>query len=137
MKPVTLPSDHYAAAWKTEGVVKPVEEVNELGRRFAAAPAAEKGDLLLEICQSFHPYLMKYLVMICRGHIPIVGVGKHPAYINKDVKPFLMFFLPKGERPNSKSLAKAARTLHLAFMHQKGVEMRTEEIGLRFFFRVN
>jgi hypothetical protein len=109
-------------------VAKPLEEVNDLGRRFASAPAAEKGDLLLEICQCFHPYLMKYLVMICRGHIPIVGVGKHPAYINKDVQPFLMYFLEKGEPPNSKNLAKAARTLHLAFMHQQGVPMETEEI---------
>jgi hypothetical protein len=66
---------------------------------------------------------MKYLVMICRGRIPVMGHGPNPAYITKDVKPFLIYFLPKGEKPTSPNLAKVARHLHLAF---KGME--TEEI---------
>ena len=60
---------------------------------------SEKQDLLLDLCQCFHPYLMKYLVMICRGHVPIVGHGGNPHFINKDVRTFLMYFLPKGQRP--------------------------------------
>jgi hypothetical protein len=66
---------------------------------------------------------MKYLVMICRGRIPIVGVGGHPDHINKDVKPFLRYFLPKGQRPTGKALSQVAKHLHLAF---KGME--TEEV---------
>ena len=48
-----------------------------MGRRYAELPPGdqEKEDLLLELCQCFHPYLMKYLVMICRGHVPVVGQG--------------------------------------------------------------
>jgi hypothetical protein len=119
-----LPSGHYAATWKTEGVVKPLEEINDLGRRYAGlADGQEKENLLLEVCQCFHPYLMKYLVMICRGRIPVMGHGPNAAYINKDVKPFLIYFLRKGEKPTSPNLAKVARHLHLAF---KGME--TEEI---------
>ena len=95
-----MPSGHYAATWKTDGVVKPLEEISDLGRRYAGlADCQEKEDLLLEICQCFHPYLMKYLVMICRGRVPIVGHGSNPCYTNKDVKPFLLYFLPKGQKP--------------------------------------
>jgi hypothetical protein len=73
--------------------------------------------------QCFHPYLMKYLVMICRGHVPKAGHGSNPFFTNKDVLPFLMFFLPKGQKPGHGNLSKAAKTLHLAF---KGME--TEEV---------
>jgi hypothetical protein len=73
--------------------------------------------------QCFHPYLMKYLVMICRGHVPKAGHGSNPFFTNKDVLPFLMFFLPKGQKPVHGTRSKAAKTLHLAF---KGME--TEEI---------
>src|SRR4051812_6071219 len=96
--------------------------MNDLGRRYARLPdEQEKEDILLEICQCFHPYLMKYLVMICRGRIPVVGHGSHPSYINKDVKPFLIYFLPKGQKPSSPNLAKVTRHLHLAF---KGMDYR-------------
>src|SRR5437764_908911 len=74
-----MPSSHYASTWKTGGAaVKPLEEVNAIGRRYAELPEEipaagdrmvsnpEKENLLLELCQCFHPYLMKYLVMICR-----------------------------------------------------------------------
>jgi len=83
-----------------------------VGRRYANSkdPA-----LLQELCQCFHPYLIKYLVMICRGHIPIVGVGKSALKINRDVEPFIRYFLPKGAKPNRASLSKVVRHFHLAF----------------------
>ena len=82
-----------------------------------------KQDLLLELCQCFHPYLMKYLVMICRGHVPIIGVGRERSCISKDVVPFLMYFLPKGKKLDRVSASIIVRHLHLAF---KGLE--TEEV---------
>lgn len=114
----------YAASWKTEGVVRSIEEINDLGRRYAElSEGPEKEAILLEICQCFHPYLMKYLVMICRGRLPLMGIGKNPFRINQDVRPFLLYFLPKGQNPTSTNLAKVARHLHLAF---KGMD--AEEI---------
>jgi hypothetical protein len=73
MKSITLLNTHYAARWKTEGMIKSLPEINDLGR-YGELPAETAGisnpakqALLLELCQCFHPYLMKYLVMICRG----------------------------------------------------------------------
>jgi len=124
MKPVTLPSSHYASGGKIDIALRPIEEITALGCRYADLPDnAEKEDLLLDLCQCFHPYLMKYLVMICRGHVPIAGHGGNPHFINKNVKPFLIYFLPKGQKPNFPNLSKVVRHLHLAF---KGLE--TEEI---------
>jgi hypothetical protein len=130
MKPVTLPNSHYAVSWKMEGVIKSLPEINDLGRRYAELPAEIEGisnpakqDLLLELCQCFPPYLMKYLVMICRGHVPIIGVGRESSYISKDVVPFLMYFLPKGRKLDRGSASIVVRHLHLAF---KGLE--TEEV---------
>jgi hypothetical protein len=49
-----------------------VEEINALGFRYATLPAgADKEEALLGLCRAFHPYLMKYLAMICRGHVPV------------------------------------------------------------------
>ena len=125
MKPVTLPPTHYASNWKTDVPPRPLDEITALGCRYAELKdGAEKEDLLLELCQCFHPYLMKYLVMICRGHVPVAGHGANPSFINKDVKPFLMYFLPKGQKPGARrSMSKVTRHLHLAF---KGME--TEEV---------
>jgi hypothetical protein len=125
MKQTTLPARHYAAGWKTEGALRPLAEVNDLGRRYAELPAdaPEKEALLLELCQCFHPYLMKYLVMICRGHVPVMGRGDKGAPINKDIKPFLLYFLPKGESLNWHTMNRIVKHFHLAF---KGME--TEEI---------
>jgi hypothetical protein len=83
----------------------------------------EKEAFLLELCQCFHPYLMKYLVMICRGHVPVVGRGDKGAPINKDIKPFLLYFLPKGQRLDWHTMNQIVKHFHLAF---KGIE--TEEI---------
>ena len=125
MKPVTLPPSHYASGWKIDVAPRPLEEITALGCRYAElGESAEKEDLLLELCQCFHPYLMKYLVMICRGHVPVAGHGTNPNFINKDVKPFLMYFLPKGQKPGARgNMSKVVRHLHLAF---KGME--TEEV---------
>ncbi len=130
MKPVKLRNTHYAAEWKMEGVVKSLPELDDLGRRYACLPAEIEGksnpakqDLLLELCQCFHPYLMKYLVMICRGHVPIIGIGRERCCISKDVVPFLMYFLPKGKKLDRVSASTVVRHFHLAF---KGLE--TDEI---------
>ncbi len=127
MKQTTLPAHHYAAGWKTEGAVRPLAEVNDLGRRYAELPAdaPEKKALLLELCQCFHPYLMKYLVMICRGHVPVMGRGgeRSTCPINKDIKPFLHYFLPKGQSLSWQTMNSIVKHFHLAF---KGME--TEEI---------
>jgi hypothetical protein len=126
MKPVTLPAHHYAAGWVYEGDFKPVAETNALGIRYAELPASQDGvkqELLLELCQAFHPYLMKYLVMICRGHLPVVGVGRRAGNVDGDVKKFLSYFLPKGQAPTRHNLSRTVRHLHLAF---KGMD--TEEI---------
>ena len=70
MKSITLPSSHYASGWKIDVALRPLEEITALGCRYAElGESAEKEDLLLELCQCFHPYLMKYLVMICRGDL--------------------------------------------------------------------
>jgi hypothetical protein len=63
------------------------------------------------------------LVMICRGHVPLTGMGARPFVINKDTKPFLKMFLPKGQRLTRKTMGKVVKHFHLAF---KGME--TEEI---------
>jgi hypothetical protein len=131
MKSITLPSTHYAASWKTEGMIKSLPEINDLGRRYAELPAEMAGisnpakqDLLLELCQCFHPYLMKYLVMICRGHVPILGIGPKSTFgnVNGDVKKFLYYFLPKGQTLTRQNLNPVVRHLHLAFK-----DMETEE----------
>jgi len=62
---------------------------------------------------------MKYLGMICRGHLPCIARHK----VHPESKKFLQLFLAKGEPPDRGNLLKAARGLHLAF---KG--MQTEEI---------
>ena len=122
MKQISLPSKHYAAAWKTEGVIKPIPELTDLGCRYAELPAGspEKEALLLELCQCFHPYLMKYLVMICRGHVvPLIGRGDYGAPINKDIKPFLHYFLPQGQKLDWQTMNQIVKHFHLAF---KGID---------------
>ena len=63
---------------------------------------------------------MKYLVMICRGHLPVVGMGIDPHIVNKDTIPFLRFFLPKGQQLNRRTMRKIVCHFHLAF---KGMEV--------------
>jgi hypothetical protein len=112
-------------------MIKSLPEINDLGRRYAELPAEMAGisnpakqDLLLELCQCFHPYLMKYLVMICRGHVPILGIGPKSTFgnVNGDVRKFLYYFLPKGQTLTRQNLNPVVRHLHLAFK-----DMETEE----------
>src|SRR5579872_7506135 len=94
MKSYSLPAGHYAASWKIDEVVRlNTAEVTELGQRYVAAEGQVKEDLLLQLCRHFHPYLMKYLVMICRCNIA-VWKGR----VNADSAAFLAFFLPKGTK---------------------------------------
>ena len=81
MKSTALPPDHYAAGWNT-GELRTHAEINSLGKRYAETHDQEA---LLELCKSFHPYLMKYLVMICRGHEPGEEgqVHRHPAEMDR------------------------------------------------------
>jgi hypothetical protein len=92
--------------------------------RSAGISNAAKQELLLELCQCFHPYLMKYLVMICRGHVPILGIGPKSTFgnVNGDVRKFLYYFLPKGQTLTRQNLNPVVRHLHLAFK-----DMETEE----------
>ena len=68
---------------------------------------------------------MKYLVMICRGHVPILGMGPKSSFgnVNSDVKKFLYYFLPKGQALTRQSLNPVVHHLHLAFK-----ELETEEV---------
>lgn len=68
---------------------------------------------------------MKYLVMICRGHVPILGIGPKATFgnVNSDVRKFLYYFLPKGQTLTRQNLNPVVRHLHLAFK-----EMETEEV---------
>jgi len=52
-------------------------------------------------------------------------VGKNPFSINPEIKPFLQYFLPKGQALTRRNVTKIVKHFHLAF---KGME--TEE-GLR------
>jgi hypothetical protein len=70
-----------------------------------------------DLCRYSHPYLMKYLAMICRGHVPV-----YKGRINRDARQFIRYFM-SGASSNRSSIGKAIRHLHLAF---KG--MQTEEI---------
>jgi hypothetical protein len=103
MTEVLLPHWHYASTWGTdESVIKPLEEVTEMGCRYAET---KDSTILLELCKCFHPYLMKYLVMIVRGHMPVRGTGGPK--INYDVEPFIRYFLPKGETLNKVTILKS------------------------------
>jgi hypothetical protein len=95
----------------TEGI-RSNAEITELGKRYAETHDSE---IQLEICRAFHPYLMKYLVMICRGHVPVVGVGGNPNWVNREVKKFILFFMPKGAKITRRSMIPVVRQFHLAF----------------------
>src|SRR5207248_4161867 len=63
-----------------------------------------------------------------RGSRPVAGgnvavSGTRKRYLNKDIRPFLLFFLPAGQRLNWITANRIVKQLHLAF---KGME--TEEI---------
>jgi hypothetical protein len=53
--------------------------------------------------------------MICRGHIPTWGSNPKSVWNNSDIKGFLYFFMPKGEKLNQATYSKISKHLHLAF----------------------
>ena len=120
MNPISLSAEHYASKWKIDAAPRPHAEINALAKRYAET---HDQDALLCLCEAFHPYLMKYLVMIRQGHIPVIGVGRNPYFVNPDTAPFLKYFLPKGHELTRKNLQKVVKHFHLAF---KGMEL--EEI---------
>ena len=81
---------------------------------------------MLSILKFFHGYLLKYLTMICRGHIPVWGSqiprgGKRQ--INPDVLPFISYFLPKGVPPTRVEMLRVCRHFHLAFKGMEAAEV--------------
>jgi hypothetical protein len=59
--------------------------------------------------------------MICRGHVPMAGQGG--CRVNKDVLPFILYFLPKGQKLTKPNLVKVVKHFHLAFK-----DMDTSEV---------
>jgi hypothetical protein len=84
----------------------------------------------LAIRKSFHQHLMKCVVMICQGHVPIVGMGKNPTRMNADVVSFLRYFLPKGEKLTLRSAGKVVKYFHLAFQGMDTGEVYDVLMGL-------
>ena len=109
-----LSSEHYAADWgiSETGRFGKVKEVNQLGQKYALAKDGPSREvLLLQVMRYFHPYLMKYLDMITRGHLP-----SFRDKVSKDTLTFLGYLLKKGEAaPRQSDYLKIARSLHLAF----------------------
>lgn len=117
---VALSSEHYASKWPTpseETALNSREDVNALGIAYAlASDPEEKQAKLFQIVEAFHGYLMKYMVMIIRGHLPSLKTSA-----GRDAKAFLRLLLPLDSKtgkqvpPSRKNLMGACRSLHLAF----------------------
>lgn len=102
---------YYASRWESDKELKTPEQITDLGIEYFSKPeGAEREALLLELLQSFHGYLTKYLHMILRGHVPY-----YAGAINEDTRIFLARFLSKGTEANRATLLNACRSLHLAF----------------------
>ena len=118
MKSYTLPSNHYAANWPTaEETWLNTDELTDLGCQYARAEGQQKEDLLLRLCQAFHGYLIKYMVMICRGHVP------QWQGMNSDSAKFLAYFMHKNGKFNADTARSIARFLHLAFKEMDSGEV--------------
>jgi len=113
MKSVLLPASHYASGWESK--VLSLDETNRLGSEYALLEeGAEKRAKFLEIVQAFHGYLMKYLLMICRGHMPVSFDGMSKV-VNADTKQFIQYFVPKGTKMSKATTLQVCRTFHLVF----------------------
>jgi hypothetical protein len=111
-----LSSLHYAHDWETASseTLNDVKTVNLLAIDYASLPDGPvKEEKCLAIVRCFHGYLMKYLNMIVRGHLPSL---KTPA--GKDASKMLSTLVPRGEQAGRENLLKACRMLHLAFKQQ-------------------
>src|SRR5947209_5871549 len=94
MRSMYLSAAHYAADWPS-ATLRSTAELTELGCQMAALPEGPlKEDKLLEILQCLTPYLLKYVAMILRGHIPLQRHGKSRD-INKDTHLLLQCFIPR------------------------------------------
>lgn len=118
MKAAILSKRHYASKWAEISILT-LEEANELGRLYSELPdGPAKQAAFLKIAAHFHGYLMKYLRMIFDGRVPSWGPR-----VNKDVEPFIKFFLPKSEPVTRAALTTVCRHFHLAV---KGMD--TDEV---------
>ena len=110
MKVQSLPSWHYASQWRVDERFTS-GEITELGRRYhAETDPSRKEDLLLDLIRRFHPYLVKYMMMISCGRLP-ENTGKP----DSDTHQFLRIYLKPDEPPTIANLGKVCRRLHLAF----------------------
>jgi hypothetical protein len=109
-----LSSNHYASKFKMpkEDSLNNRDVVNELGIKYAKlTDGSEKETVLLEILTCFHGYIMKYVNMVVRGHLPPL---KSPA--GKESMLFLKMLIPKGQKKSGRlEMMSVCRTLHLAF----------------------
>ena len=113
---IEFSKEHYAAKWPLPAECDHYDRkaVNILGLAFAGMePGPDKDAAGLELVKCFHPYLMKYLFMICRGHLP----DMHSA-MGRDCAEFLRLGIKKGNREDSVALLDECRKLHLAFKQE-------------------
>jgi hypothetical protein len=91
--------------------MKGFEETNALGVKYANLPEGnEKEEMLLHLSKCFHGYLMKYLNMVVRGHLPPMNTTA-----GTEAAKFLNLLSPNKETKSSAVYGEICRTLHLAF----------------------
>lgn len=108
-----LSSNHFAYRWPVpvKGEFHAFEDTNALGIQYATTPdGPSKEAVMLELTQFFHGYIMKYLNMIVRGHLPAVGSAAGMEAIK-----FLKLLSPGNKENKSSAYGETCRTLHLAF----------------------
>lgn len=109
-----LSRDHFASRWPvpTKEEFRGYEDTNILGIKYATSPDGEdKEEQLLELTRAFHGYIMKYVNMIVRGHLPPTNSSAGMEAIK-----FLNLLSPAGrDDKSSAAYGEICRTLHLAF----------------------
>lgn len=117
-----LDPQHYAYDWiipVSKEQFYSLEEINKVGYDYGMArDGAKKEAMLLCLTRYFHGYLMKYVDMILRGHVP-----SYKNRINRDAQAFLRFFLPRGTELTQQALSRACHSLHLGFKKQEASEV--------------
>lgn len=110
---LNLSSDHFASKWTvpSKDDMKSYQETNILGTKYANLPDShEKEELMLQLTKSFHGYIMKYLNMIVRGHLPPMNTSAGTEAVK-----FLSLLSPNRDDRSSAAYGEICRTLHLAF----------------------
>jgi hypothetical protein len=109
-----LSQEHFAYSWAipVKEEFRDYEETNILGIRYATLEdGLAKEELMLVITQCFHGYIMKYLNMIVRGHLPPVNSSAGTEAIK-----FLNLLSPfSKDKKSNRVYGEICRTLHLAF----------------------